>query len=108
MTLKHTPGTALPWWPRENTDGQWIVSAFNGNGGLAFPLEAPYKATHGKQDIAYATHVGSNYPLIVGALRSSALVPEFIDRMDAEALRKFIREQAGVASETLAAIGEAT
>jgi hypothetical protein len=112
MTLKHTPATALPWWPRINTDGQAVCSARGENGGLAFPFEAAYSdkpgvLTRGAQDIKYAIHAGCHYPLMVGALRSSSLVPEFIDRMDAETLRKFIREQAGVAAETLVAIGEA-
>ena len=68
-TTKVQPATPLPWFPRMNTDGQCLISAHNGNGGFAFPLEASYGADNGKEDVLFVAHACNAYPKLVEALR---------------------------------------
>lgn len=109
MTLKHTPATALPFHAYSGDGEGWHI----GNAGqrergeaIACTFDEGHPA-RAAQDAAYLAHTGSNYPLMVGALKSGQVVPHDLDRLDAETLRRFIREQADVATETLRKIDEA-
>jgi hypothetical protein len=86
MTLRNVPATPLPWNSNAAVSDDYSVHP---------------------QDFEYYVHTGNHYPLMVGALKSGAVVPAYLDSMRAEDLRKFIREQADVATQTLRAIGEA-
>lgn len=57
-----TPATPLPWWPRMNSDGQWIVSAVGKDGGVQFPAMAPYGKDEGQQNIRYIVHAANELP----------------------------------------------
>lgn len=107
MTLKHTPATALPFHAYSGDGEGWHI----GNAGqrqrgeaIACTFDEGHPA-RAAQDAAYLAHTSSNYPLMVGALKSAQVVPENLDRLDAETLRRFIREQADVAAETLRKVG---